>query len=293
MTQPWNIVHVLDAVLAPESGLSSTERLVVLAVARYRDAKTGECYPSCDSIARDTGLDERTVRRVLDGLRGRGGAAVRVQWAQPSRRTSRRYTIELQHLRQRTPRPDRTPALSAGTTPGLSADPLPALGSADDFRDRIDDPVTPDPVAGLRPDPMPADPPIVSTHISTQGDAGFALAPPEPPQPKKMAARMRKTGPRRRKQEQPLPANWKPNGKHAAYAARKGLDLETETDKFTAHAAANDRRQVDWNGAFSQWLASSYGYAKERGVRAQGAQNPSGELARIQRNAQRVQGTPS
>lgn len=37
--------------------------------------------------------------------------------------------------------------------------------------------------------------------------------------------------------------------------------LGREVEKFKAHAEANDRRAVNWNAAFTQWLIRSAEYA--------------------------------
>ena len=63
--------------------------------------------------------------------------------------------------------------------------------------------------------------------------------------------------PPRRKPERPLPEDWKPTAKHAALASERGVDLSSEAFRFRAHAAANDRRQRDWDAAFAMWLSKA------------------------------------
>lgn len=65
-------------------------------------------------------------------------------------------------------------------------------------------------------------------------------------------------GSKRRKPSLPLPDDWKPNTKHAEYAAENGIDLPSEAFKFRNHAVSKDRRQADWDAAFRNWLASDY-----------------------------------
>lgn len=65
---------------------------------------------------------------------------------------------------------------------------------------------------------------------------------------------------RNRKPETPLPANWQPKPSHVQYATDHQLDGRHEEAQFRAHAAANDRRQRDWDAAFRMWL----GNAKQR-----------------------------
>jgi hypothetical protein len=80
-----------------ESGLQATDRLVMLILASYANAE-GRCWPSVQTIADDSGLNERTARRVLrrlekakhlrkDGAGPRGTTAYIV--ATPGRRPPR------------------------------------------------------------------------------------------------------------------------------------------------------------------------------------------------------------
>lgn len=61
----------------------------------------------------------------------------------------------------------------------------------------------------------------------------------------------------RRKPERPLPEDWKPTAKHSALASERRVDLSSEAFRFRAHAEANDRRQRDWNAAFTMWLSKA------------------------------------
>lgn len=55
----------------------------------------------------------------------------------------------------------------------------------------------------------------------------------------------------------PLPEDWTPTDEHRAMAAARGLDVEQQALAFRFHAEANDRRQVRWNSAFSQWMMNA------------------------------------
>lgn len=61
----------------------------------------------------------------------------------------------------------------------------------------------------------------------------------------------------RRSQEIPLADTWSPSDAHVRYARENNLDLAHEVHQFRAHALANDRRQRNWNGSFSQWLGNA------------------------------------
>lgn len=54
-----------------------------------------------------------------------------------------------------------------------------------------------------------------------------------------------------------MPEDWRPNDKHLATCKDRGLNPKDEFAKFRAHAEANDRRQVSWNAAFTQWLLNA------------------------------------
>lgn len=61
----------------------------------------------------------------------------------------------------------------------------------------------------------------------------------------------------KRKPAKPLPADWRPTEDHLARCRSVGIDPAHELAKFRAHAEANDRRQVNWNAAFTQWLLNA------------------------------------
>lgn len=53
-----------------------------------------------------------------------------------------------------------------------------------------------------------------------------------------------------------LADDWKPTEKHWE-KRHDGIDVEREAEKFRLFAEANDRRQANWNAAFSQWLLNA------------------------------------
>lgn len=66
-----------------------------------------------------------------------------------------------------------------------------------------------------------------------------------------------KASSKRKAAAHPLPADWIPTTAHAKLAGENELELSTEVMRFRAHAEANDRRQVVWNAAFTQWLLNA------------------------------------
>lgn len=55
----------------------------------------------------------------------------------------------------------------------------------------------------------------------------------------------------------PIPDDWKPTQAHAEQAAKLGLDLEDQAERFRNWALSKDERKVRWDQAFSNWLAKS------------------------------------
>lgn len=58
----------------------------------------------------------------------------------------------------------------------------------------------------------------------------------------------------RKKPKTPIPASWAPNEAHTQYAQAEGIALDFQADRFRTHAEANDRRIVNWDAAFKNWL---------------------------------------
>ena len=61
----------------------------------------------------------------------------------------------------------------------------------------------------------------------------------------------------RRKPAKRLPDSWVPTDEHRERCLEKGIDIEAQVERFKLHAEANDRRQVNWNAAFTQWLLNA------------------------------------
>lgn len=57
-----------------------------------------------------------------------------------------------------------------------------------------------------------------------------------------------------------LPDDWTPTNRHVEVAGTEGVDLQREAMKFREHAAANGRRQLDWNRSFTMWLMRAAEY---------------------------------
>lgn len=55
----------------------------------------------------------------------------------------------------------------------------------------------------------------------------------------------------------PIPDDWAPTDKHITYADDRDIDVDREAETYRAHAEANDRRLVDWDAGFRQWLTNA------------------------------------
>lgn len=81
-----------------------------------------------------------------------------------------------------------------------------------------------------------------------------------------------------KKQAKPLPADWAPTEDHVARAAGLGLDLDNQVGRFKAHAEANDRRQVNWNASFTQWLLGVPEWQRTKPVKTRPTPIPSHDI---------------
>src|SRR5699024_915307 len=59
---------------------------------------------------------------------------------------------------------------------------------------------------------------------------------------------------KRKKLSTPIPQDWMPTKAHQDRAREKNLDVYEEAEKFRNHAESVDRRAVNWNSAFANWL---------------------------------------
>ena len=58
----------------------------------------------------------------------------------------------------------------------------------------------------------------------------------------------------RKKPALPIPDAWAPNDTHKQYAEAEGIDLTFQAAKFRTHAESKDRRLVNWDAGFKNWL---------------------------------------
>lgn len=99
------------------------------------------------------------------------------------------------------------------------------------------------------------DVPEVSQRDSTR-DSQRPSGQPDPTRPDPI----RESKPSRKTK---LPNNWEPTKEHSQKAAEKNLDIHEEAEKFKNYSLANDRKYVQWNRAFSNWLINARPRPKE------------------------------
>lgn len=61
-----------------------------------------------------------------------------------------------------------------------------------------------------------------------------------------------------------MPDGWAPNARHTDKAAREGVDLDREAEKFLAYHASKGSRFVSWDRAFDTWLLNASDFARGR-----------------------------
>ena len=71
--------------------------------------------------------------------------------------------------------------------------------------------------------------------------------------------------PARKRPKTAIPEDWKPTTSHESYASERRLDLPSEAFRFRNHAISVDRRCVNWNSAFTNWLSNAKPAPKQAG----------------------------
>lgn len=61
----------------------------------------------------------------------------------------------------------------------------------------------------------------------------------------------------RKKPVTTIPDSWKPNETHTQYAQDEGIDLTFQAERFRTHAESKDRRLVNWDAGFRNWLLTA------------------------------------
>ena len=112
-----------DRVYRDVHDTSPTEQMVLLALAHCADDKTGQCFPSVDTLVKRTHLGRSTVNRCLDSLRGKK----LLEWIPGGRKKSGRVLSNLYRLRlpKRTPKAEEEVVFESWDDVDNSADCVP------------------------------------------------------------------------------------------------------------------------------------------------------------------------
>lgn len=105
----------------------------------------------------------------------------------------------------------------------------------------------PDSAPDLEREAAPASPPL-PTEPSGPDPLTLQPSPIKPPRPAK-ATRHR------------LPASWSPRPQERERAAREGINVELEAERFRDHHTARGNTMLDWDAAFRTWLGNAQRFA--------------------------------
>ncbi len=217
-------------------------KAVLVALADYAGSENGECWPSQATIARETELSERAVRKYLRQLEDDGFIKRKRRGTKSGGRTSDLITLDMKDERRQG---HDAPEGYRHDVPGG----LPERGAGGYRNDvpggyRNDVPGPPAPRSG---NPLSEPSVTISEEIVGNARTTFALTPDEPSS--------RKRGTR-------LPEDWQPSESDRAFARKQGLneeDIDREAQKFFNHwtsktgAGATKR---DWHRTWQNWILS-------------------------------------
>jgi hypothetical protein len=113
----------------------------------------------------------------------------------------------------------------------------------------------------------------LATSLDQPSPSSSPSSSPSPPDPEGEGAEESASSPRRASRRRPahgLPDGWTPRTEDVVNAS-PGVNVDRELQRFRDHAAATDRRLVDWNAGFRMWLSKA---TPERGS-PRGPQSPT------------------
>ena len=85
--------------------ITPTEKLVLLLLADYTNAGTGDAWPTVATLAKFSGLCERSVRYALSGLKDKGLLSVRYTKIEDAKNAPNRYRLLITQLTDGAPSP--------------------------------------------------------------------------------------------------------------------------------------------------------------------------------------------
>lgn len=211
------------------SGLTSTEKLVLLAIVDHWSQAEPHPWPGVSRLEHWTGFGRRALYTTLRSLERKGALTV---MRTPG--IGNKYDLSAVCI-ERLPVHDVHPCT---TITGASAAP--------DRCTTITLPVHD--VHPKEPSKEPKKEPTESARA--EGD-------------EKAGAKRGNRKPGTRAAEVALPVDWAPSDAHRAFAVQHGLDLALEAVAFRGHF--DGRTAASWNGRFQTWLANQAKWNKQRG----------------------------
>lgn len=248
----------LSAIIDSRCRLKPIDRLVALALVKYADGN-GECFPSYETIAADTGIPRRTVARSLETL----VAAVADDSPLEVRRTHRARqdgrggrSSNLYVVRLRVPATEAVNALlsaSVALNGGNSGGGLSANGAGLSAK-----------TAGVECQALALDLPSDLPRDLPRGAAPpvqLTLTPVV-----RTAKKTRKPG----RPFLPLADDFTPTDEDRAAGTRAGLDAHETTlaiERFRLHARSRNRKSADWHADLQAWLLGTKPGQRTNGAR--------------------------
>lgn len=238
---------------------NSSAKFVLVVLADHAD-EAWSCYPGQATIARMTGMSERSVRRALEWLEEQGFITRERRSDARGRRTSDRY-----HLRP-------AARMSDGHELGEHGE-CPACGHRPDCPEGEGAPTpTGQNVRSTKPqvkstgqnDHRPICPDLPDNLSGEPSEE-----PPVLPLEEVRAARRRK----RRAPETEIPSDFSVSPEMRAWAAKNvpGVDVDYETQQFVDYWISRGERRRDWVASWRQWMRKQHRWGQER------AQNPTSQ----------------
>lgn len=224
----------------------ASERLMLLAIADHAN-DDGEAFPGVERLAAKCCVTIRPAQNTIRALEADGWITVEVGGG---RKNTNFYRVNLAKLRESTPTP-------LSTAPGGEGNPA--------VHDR-------NPAVSMQETPLPTAPePSVEPSGNRHGAAlplppmegkteSFALKAPVESTRKARATRM--------------PDGFMPDPALVAWTKENcpDIDAKYEWSQFVDHAAATDRRMVDWRKAWMTWARKAQQWKRERGQQQKAAQ---------------------
>jgi DNA-binding transcriptional ArsR family regulator len=234
---------------------SPAAKSVLVALADYAGEKA-QCWPSQETLARDTELSERAVRKHLLKLQEAGFISRTGRYDERGWRTSDLFTLDLENARHHR---HEVPVDQRHEVPVVISEPK--QGKSLVRKEKAARHIRKPPARGAgEPSLEPSLP--LSDESGVGARTPFALSPAE------------RSPPRRGTR---LPEDWQPSDTDRAFAIEQGLseeEFQREADQFRDHWTATTGAKAakrDWGAAWRTWVRNEVKYRARRGAAGNGS----------------------